>query len=111
MEHNIIPSSVMKHLNANSIQVNYQRGFRTGHSCDTQLIQIIDDFSKTIDDKYQTDVIILDFSKTFDTVPHHILLLKLERYGLDHSCHNWIAEWLNQRTQVVVLNGEYYQEQ
>ena len=64
-----------------------------------------------IDDKYQTDVIILDFSKTFDTVPHHILLQKLERYGLDHSCHNWIAEWLNQRTQVVVLNGEYYQEQ
>ena len=105
MEH-IIHSSVMKHLNANSILVNYQHGFRTGHSCDTQLIQTIDDFSKTIDDKYQTDVIILDFSKAFDTVPHRRLLQKLERYGLDHSCLNWIAEWLNQRTQVVVLDGE-----
>ena len=43
----------------------------------------IDNFSKTTDGKYQTDVIILDLLKAFDTVPHRRLLQKPERCSLD----------------------------
>ena len=48
MEH-IIFSQVMKHLNDNNILVHYQHGFRSGHSCETQLLTTIEDISRTLD--------------------------------------------------------------
>ena len=33
--------------------------------------------------KKQVDVATLDFSKTFDTVPHDDLLSKIKHYGID----------------------------
>ena len=54
----------------------------------------------------QTDLIILDFAKAFDKVPHRRLLHKLEYYGIRGSTHRWINSWLSGRTQQVVLDGQ-----
>jgi len=51
------------------------------------------------------DVIYLDFSKAFDTVSHNILLGKLRKCGLDEWSVRWIENWLNGRTQRVVISG------
>ena len=32
----------------------------------------------------QTDLILFDFGKAFDTVPHRRLLAKLQHYKIDH---------------------------
>ena len=53
----------------------------------------------------QTDLIIMDFAKAFDRVPHRRLLHKLEYYGIGGSTHKWINSWLSRRTQQVVLDG------
>jgi hypothetical protein len=74
MEH-IIFSQVVKHLNDNNILVHYQHGFRSGHSCETQLLTTIEDISRTLDMRKQVDMMILDLSKAFDTVPHRRLLM------------------------------------
>ena len=50
------------------------------------------------------DVVHLEFSKAFDTVPHNILLEKLAAYGLDGRTLHWIKNWLNAREQRVVVN-------
>ena len=50
----------------------------------------------------QTDIIIMDFAKAFDNVPHRRLLHKLEYYGIKGSMHNWINSLLSVRTQQVV---------
>ena len=105
MEH-IIYHSIMNHLNLNNILIDNQHGFRANHSCTTQLIAFIEDVSHALDHQKQVDIILLDFSKAFDTVPHQRLLSKLKHYGITNEIYNWIKTWLTQRIQRVVLDGE-----
>ena len=49
-----------------------QHGFRKHHSCTTELILATHDWAKYVDaGRDQVDIAIFDFSKAFDTVPHH----------------------------------------
>ena len=54
---------------------------------------------------YQTDLIILDFSKAFDAVPHRRLLAKLQYYKIDNLVWKLIQSWLTKRSQSVVIDG------
>ena len=51
-------------------------------------------------------MIIMDFAKAFDKVPHRRLLYKLGYYGIRGSTHMWISSWLSERSQKVVLDGQ-----
>ena len=46
----------------------------------------------------------LDLSKTFDSVNHKILLRRLESISFDEQSPNLIENYMNERTQIVVLN-------
>ena len=81
LEH-IVSSNVMSHLEAHDILTDAQHGFRRRRSCETQLILTVQDSAQGIEDKQQIDVILLDFSKAFDKVPHRRLLHKLGYYGV-----------------------------
>ena len=52
-------------------------------------------------------MIYLDFSKAFDKVPHKRLLQKIESQGISGNVATWISEWLSDRKQQVVLNGQF----
>jgi len=58
-----------------------------------------------IDEGRAVDVVYLNFNKAFDTVSHNILLGKLRKCGLDEWSVRWIENWLNSRTQRVVISG------
>ena len=96
----------MDHLNLNDVLIDNQHGFRSNHSCVSQLIAFIEDVSYALDHQKQVDIILIDFSKAFDTVPHQRLLSKLKYYGITGEAYNWIQIWLTQRTQLIVLDGE-----
>ena len=51
------------------------------------------------------DVILLDFAKAFDKVPHQRLLHKLDYYGVRNSTLCWIESFLHNRKQLVLLDG------
>ena len=104
MEH-IIFHSIMEHVQHNNILIDNQHGFRSGHSCQTQLISLVEDLSYAMDSGFQIDVILLDFSKAFDTVPHKCLLNKLQNCKINNFIMTWIKSWLTQRTQCVVVDG------
>ena len=105
LEH-IITSNMMRYLERNNILTDLQHGFRRKRSCETQLITTVQDLAKTMDDKGQTDLILLDFSKAFDKVPHVRLMHKLHQYGIRGSTHKWIKDFLSNRSQEVVLEGK-----
>ena len=104
MEH-IIYQSIIQHLNSFNVFIENQHGFRSQHSCVTQLISLLEDLSYSMDHHQQTDVILLDFAKAFDSVPHQRLLVKLRHYGITNNICHWISTWLTQRSQQVVLDG------
>jgi len=70
MEH-IIFHSIMDHLNAHNIINPNQHGFRPGFSCNTQLILLVDDILRAMNSQYQVDLVLLDFSKAFDTIAYN----------------------------------------
>ena len=90
-----------------SVLTDRQYGFRSKHSTESQLIITTQDLAKSVNNKLQVDMIIMDFSKAFDTVPHNRLLNKLNRYGIRKKTHNWISNILKYRKLRVVIGGEH----
>ena len=78
----IIHRAVMQHLTNNNILSDTQQGCRKHSSCETQLICMMDDLAKGLDNKSQIDVVLLDYEKAFDKVSHWHLLKKTEHYGI-----------------------------
>ena len=105
MEH-VITSQIMNHGENNNILYLLQHGFRRGRSYETQLIEFIDDLSSNLQKNQQTDVLIMDFAKAFDKVCHSHLVHKLHHYGIRGKVNRWIKNWLTNRKQCVVVEGE-----
>ena len=83
----IIVCTINKNLAFEIILADCQHGFRSQRSCETQLVQFFHDLVSNLDralnrNHRQTDVIIMDFAKAFDKVPHRRLLYKLDYYGI-----------------------------
>ena len=72
---------------------------------ETQLVTLVHDLTSAMDKRTQTDMVILDFSKAFDRVPHRRLLRNLHHYGIRGHLHTWITDFLSGRTQNVVIEG------
>jgi len=93
MEH-IFVSNMMDEFDTHNILCPQQHGFRSKHSCETQLIG------------HQTDVIVMDFSEAFDKVDHHKLV-----HELKHMCENpyiarCIKDFLHNRSQQVLVENK-----
>ena len=106
----IVCRHILDHVEDHKVLTNLQHGFRSGRSCETQLITTTHDLLSSFNSKSQIDVAILDFSKAFDTVPYAGLLGKLEHYGIDSKILLWITNFLNNRKQRVVVDGSFSNE-
>ena len=73
LEH-IVVSNIMSHADKYNILYPFQHGFRNFRSCETQLIEFIDDVTRNLDDGKKTDVLIMNFSKAFGKVSHNLLI-------------------------------------
>ena len=90
----IVKDHLMSHLLANNLLSDHQFGFIPGRSCTTQLLYVLDHFTKHLDKGEPIDVIYLDFQKAFDSVPHQRLIQKLTSFGINSKILQWIKDFL-----------------
>ena len=95
----------MAHLDEHKLLSDKQHAFRKWHSCETQLVMVINDWAKILDNKGQVNTFILDFEKAFNTPQHELLKSKLFSYGIGSKTVQWINAFLCYRQQRVVVNG------
>ena len=84
-----------------------QSGFKPGDSCISQLLCITHDIYQSLDDGLETRVVFLDISRAFDKVWHEGLLFKLKLNSISGNLLDVITNFLYQRKQRVVLNGQH----
>ena len=70
----LIHFRIMQYLSENNIVTPYQHGFTTKKSCFTNLLETYENWTLAVDSGCGIDVIYLDYSKAFDSVPHYRLV-------------------------------------
>jgi len=103
----LIRDKMIEHLEKFKLIKDTQHGFVKNKSCLTNLLVFLEEVTNYIDSGYPVDVIYLDFQKAFDKVPHTRLIMKLAAHGIDGQVLQWIQNWLSDRKQRVVLNGQF----
>ena len=81
---------------------NSQYGFRTGHSCENAVSELLAEIIKGNQEGLYTVSMFLDLSKAFDTLEHEVLLKKLERYGIRGTANNWFRDYLTNRKKIHI---------
>ena len=93
----IVKDCLMTYFTGCNLLSSCQHGFRSSHSCVTQLLQALNDWSLALECGSSVDVVYLDLRKAFDYFPHRRLLSKLQSYGITGKLLDWIENFLINR--------------
>ena len=85
----------------------YQSGFRTNHSADLCLAQLIDFVATGMDKQMHTGMILVDLQKAFDTLDHGVLLEKMKYFGFRASVIKWFESYLSNRKFLVCIDNVF----
>ena len=83
-----------------------QSGFIPGDSTTYQLAHLYHIFCRAINDHKTVRIAFCDISKAFDRVWHTGLIAKLSRVGIGGDLLKWFKNYLTNREQRVVINGQ-----
>ena len=95
----------MSHLENNQVLCPEQHGFRKKRSCETQLLDFVEELNDNVAKGKQSDVVILDFAKAFDKINYSLLIHKLKHYGVTGPVLAWLQSFLSGRRQAVVVDS------
>ena len=78
-----------------------------GRSTVTQLLTVLDEWTRLLEEGGQIDVVYTDLQKAFDKVSHKFLINKLKSYGIGLPFICWIESFLLDRKQRVRVGNAY----
>ena len=94
---------ITEHLNKFVLISNSQHGYVRSRGFLKNLLMTVDVITFAFAKGLNVDVILLNFAKAFDKVPHRRLIIKLNAYGKSGNLLKWIECFLTGRRQRVVL--------
>ena len=81
------------------------QSFRENYSTELAVHDIHEKLLHNLDKGLSSCTVFLDLAKAFDSVSHHILLRKLEKYGVRGLALSLFESYLSDRYQYVKVNG------
>ncbi|XP_060518428.1 uncharacterized protein LOC132697153 [Cylas formicarius] len=83
-----------------------QSGFGAHYGTNMALLKVCDDIIRANDVGLNTCLILLDYSKAFDTLDHGLLLAKLKYYGVEARALQFFKSYFSDRCQIntAVIN-------
>jgi hypothetical protein len=94
------------YFECNNLLSPNQFGFRRGVGTETAMLHLVANAMHAFEDGAFALGVFVDFSKAFDTVNHHLLLSKLEKYGVRGIPLALIRSYLSNRMQYVAYRDE-----
>ena len=102
----IVFKNVFNFFRDNTVISAHQSGFIPGDSTINQLLLLYHELCLAVDQQKEVRIIFLDISKAFDKVWHPGLLHKLRKAGIAGDLLAWFSDYLHNRSQRVVINGQ-----
>ena len=96
---------MMNFIDKRKIFFVYQYGIKKKHSTSLALIDIVDKMKFALDKNEYALGILLDITKTFDSINHDILITKLENYGFHGHSSVLLRSSLSGRIQFTSLQS------
>ena len=91
----------------NNLLAPNQSGFKPGDSCINQLLSITHEIYSSFDDGFEVRSVFLDISKAFNKVWHERIIFKLHQNGISDNLLNILSDFLRNRKQRIMLNGQF----
>ena len=102
----IIYDNLYSYIYKNNFITDKQSGYKRGDSTVKQLLSITNEIHKTFDEGKELRAVFLDISRAFDRVWHDGLLFKLSQIGIEGQALNIVKDFLKNREQRVVIDGQ-----
>lgn len=99
----VVYLQVSKFLESNKLLPDLQSGFRKGYGTATALCDVVGNISEARDQGQGTFLVLLDYSRAFDSININLLLSKLAFYGFTSETIRWFHSYLTEREQLVEL--------
>jgi len=99
----VIKQQLVNHLLRKGLISKNQHAFVVKHSTVTNLLECVYDWEVSLHSRQPEDTIYVDFSCAFDSVVHAKLIFKLHNLGVGGLLLGWIATFLSNRSQIVVV--------
>ena len=101
----VVYNQLYDYLAKNKLFHDNQYGFRTKHSTELAVTELIDRVLLNIDNKQVPFAVFMDLSKAFDTLDHKILIDKLHHYDIRGISLMCFESYLYKRTQYVEIDN------
>ena len=87
----------------NDIMSMHLSAYRKRYSCNNLLIKCIEEMRKSLDNGEYVGCLLIDLSNAFDSIPHSLLLAKLNAYGVSLSACSYVQSYLSNRKHRVKI--------